>query len=114
MLCNIGQELTSIWFSVRMFFFFKQMTAYEMRISDWSSDVCSSDLVERIVDSFFDAIVDQLAAGGRVELRGFGAFSTRSRDSRTGRNPRTGDRSEERRVGKVCVSTCSSRWSPSP
>src|SRR3546814_8069857 len=38
--------------------------------------------VERIVDSFFDAIVDQLAAGGRVELRGFGAFSTRSRDSR--------------------------------
>src|SRR3546814_8267401 len=47
--------------------------------------------VERIVDSFFDAIVDQLAAGGRVELRGFGAFSTRSRDSRTGRNPRTGD-----------------------
>src|SRR3546814_17404947 len=47
--------------------------------------------VERIVDAFFDAIVDQLAAGGRVELRGFGAFSTRSRDSRTGRNPITGD-----------------------
>ena len=47
--------------------------------------------VERIVDAFFDSIVDQLAAGGRVELRGFGAFSTRSRESRTGRNPRTGE-----------------------
>ena len=47
--------------------------------------------VERIVATFFDAIVDQLAKGGRVELRGFGAFSTRARDARTGRNPRTGD-----------------------
>ena len=47
--------------------------------------------VERIVSAFFDAMVDQLAKGGRVELRGFGAFSTRSRDARTGRNPRTGD-----------------------
>ena len=46
--------------------------------------------VERIVDAFFDSIVDQLASGGRVELRGFGAFSTRGRESRTGRNPRTG------------------------
>src|SRR3546814_9780565 len=35
------------------FFFFKQKTAYEMRISDWSSDVCSSDLVWRPFDSFF-------------------------------------------------------------
>jgi integration host factor subunit beta len=34
---------------------------------------------------------DQLAMGGRVELRGFGAFSTRERDARTGRNPRTGE-----------------------
>ena len=47
--------------------------------------------VETIVTTFFDAIVDQLAKGGRVELRGFGAFSTRARDARTGRNPRTGD-----------------------
>src|SRR3546814_2689926 len=37
----------SIWCSVRLFFFFKQKTAYEMRISDWSSDVCSSDLHRR-------------------------------------------------------------------
>ncbi len=47
--------------------------------------------VETIVDSFFDVIVARLAQGGRVELRGFGAFSTRARDGRTGRNPRTGD-----------------------
>ena len=44
--------------------------------------------VESIVSTFFDTIVDRLAQGGRVELRGFGAFSTRSRDARTGRNPR--------------------------
>jgi len=47
--------------------------------------------VETIVDSFFDIIVQRLAEGGRVELRGFGAFSTRAREGRTGRNPRTGD-----------------------
>ena len=46
--------------------------------------------VEAIVSTFFDEIVDRLAKGGRVEIRGFGAFSTRSRDARTGRNPRTG------------------------
>ena len=46
--------------------------------------------VERVVASLFDTIVDQLAEGGRVELRGFGAFSTRARDARVGRNPRTG------------------------
>lgn len=47
--------------------------------------------VEAIVSTFFDCIVQRLAEGGRVELRGFGAFSTRARDARTGRNPRTGD-----------------------
>src|SRR3546814_12896357 len=100
-----------------------------MRISDWSSDVCSSDLlgvaeVDRLVSVIFDAITNQLAQGGRVELRGFGAFSTRAREGRVGRNPRTGDavtvppkrvpyfrRSEERRDGKGCVSTLRSRWS---
>ena len=46
--------------------------------------------VERIVASFFDAISQQLSDGGRIELRGFGAFSTRARTARTGRNPRTG------------------------
>ena len=47
--------------------------------------------VEKIVAIFFDEIVERLAADGRVELRGFGAFSTRARDGRVGRNPRTGE-----------------------
>ena len=47
--------------------------------------------VENVVGAVFDSITDQLAKGGRVELRGFGAFSTRQRDARTGRNPRTGE-----------------------
>ncbi len=47
--------------------------------------------IERVVSAFFDSIIDQLHQGGRVELRGFGAFSTRGRDARRGRNPRTGE-----------------------
>ena len=47
--------------------------------------------IETVVGAFFDSVSDQLAKGGRVELRGFGAFSTRKRDARTGRNPRTGE-----------------------
>ncbi len=47
--------------------------------------------VEKIVSVFFDEIVARLSEDGRVELRGFGAFSTRGRDARTGRNPRTGE-----------------------
>ena len=47
--------------------------------------------VEKVVGAFFDTISAHLAAGKRVELRGFGAFSTRARDARVGRNPRTGD-----------------------
>ena len=47
--------------------------------------------VERIVTVFFDEITSRLMADGRVELRGFGAFSTRARTARTGRNPRTGE-----------------------
>jgi integration host factor subunit beta len=47
--------------------------------------------IERVVAAFFDSITGQLQEGGRVELRGFGAFSTRERDARKGRNPRTGD-----------------------
>src|SRR3546814_16898161 len=87
--------VTSI-FVVSFFFFFKQKTAYEMRISDWSSDVCSSDL----------------AAGGRIESLG---PADRARDRIHGRLQFLQDRqgrSEERRVGKECVSTCRSRWSP--
>jgi integration host factor subunit beta len=47
--------------------------------------------VEQVVDIFFDEIGKRLAEGGRVELRGFGAFSTRDRSARKGRNPRTGE-----------------------
>jgi integration host factor subunit beta len=47
--------------------------------------------VERIVNTIFDEITDAMARGDRVELRGFGAFSVKKRDSRIGRNPRTGE-----------------------
>ncbi|MCE7796780.1 integration host factor subunit beta [Sphingobium sufflavum] len=47
--------------------------------------------IDKLVDLVFKSIVDRLASGGRVELRGFGAFTTRARDARIGRNPRTGD-----------------------
>src|SRR3546814_7352938 len=78
-----------------VFFFFKQKTAYEMRISDWSSDVCSSDLV--IYET-------NIAVAGR-----------RRWGPQPNAMPSIGEdrRSEERRVGKECVSTCRSRWSPS-
>jgi integration host factor subunit beta len=59
-------------------------------IADDNPDLALRD-VEAIVTTFFDEIVERLANDGRVELRGFGAFSTRARDARTGRNPRTGD-----------------------
>lgn len=50
-----------------------------------------SDEIERVVDVFFEEISGRLSQGGRVELRGFGAFSTREREARRGRNPRTGE-----------------------
>src|SRR3546814_2791436 len=111
-----------------VFFFFKQKTAYEMRISDWSSDVCSSDLdvvahavdlvvgepqvavggIEVVADRVADAVGVDLTAGAigidaddaadavlAVELELFGR-----------RRP------DERRVGKVCVSTRRSRRAP--
>ncbi|MEM8980909.1 MAG: integration host factor subunit beta [Pseudomonadota bacterium] len=46
--------------------------------------------VEKIVNTIFDEIIDAMSRGDRVELRGFGAFSVKKRDARTGRNPRTG------------------------
>lgn len=47
--------------------------------------------VEKIVNTVFEEIIEAMARGDRVELRGFGAFSVKKRDARTGRNPRTGD-----------------------
>src|SRR3546814_12992462 len=110
-----------------LFFFFKQKTAYEMRISDWSSDVCSSDLraslhpyplMSRLIVMQCRSKVAHVKglltlrahhpvlclvlwlavnalAGGLVWVAGHCFF-----------------RSEERRVGKECVSPCRSRWSP--
>src|SRR3546814_1005679 len=81
-------------------FFFKQKTAYEMRISDWSSDVCSSDLLKSRIK------VESMSEIERLPLEDIndeiGTISDLNIPSR----------SEERRVGKECVSTCRSRWSP--
>src|SRR3546814_2449253 len=91
------------------FFFFKQKTAYEMRISDWSSDVCSSDL--EALDLKSKSGVHRLISA--LEERGFiRRLPNRARALEVLRQPE--DRSEERRVGKECVSTCRSRWSPYP
>src|SRR3546814_4274304 len=90
------------------FFFFKQKTAYEMRISDWSSDVCSSDLLSGLHDA--SGFPDEAAC-----LRGAlptGAPACPARDVGERIGPFRPVRSEERRVGKECVSTCRSRWSP--
>src|SRR3546814_17808821 len=86
------------------FFFFKQKTAYEMRISDWSSDVCSSDLVE-CPDAALHPQATALRPAGRAR-RQHCLFPA---DPHHAGRPA---RSEERRVGKECVSTCRSRWSP--
>src|SRR3546814_7344872 len=89
-------------------FFFKQKTAYEMRISDWSSDVCSSDLrCDAALVKMGVAFAPALQPEIRIHLRYmkialWGVSFSRS----------PGVRSEERRVGKECVSTCRSRWSP--
>src|SRR3546814_9414874 len=91
------------------FFFFKQKTAYEMRISDWSSDVCSSDL--RLVDRPVIGI-DRFGIFGAVAILELRAFE-RNQPARRRFGRRIAMlRSEERRVGKECVSTCRSRWSP--
>src|SRR3546814_5527293 len=96
---------------VLCFFFFKQKTAYEMRISDWSSDVCSSDLYKNRYGHEFTVFMNC------VEIPEISSHPTKcGRDGirlmyvgglHLGRM-----RSEERRVGKECVSTCRSRWSP--
>src|SRR3546814_17306331 len=124
------------------FFFFKQKTAYEMRISDWSSDVCSSDLVEALHPG------DARGRGERLPLPPLRPHQglveeglPADRGRRVGAQPQPGEllrrrragrlhsgqphprhqllsgpdapgRSEERRVGNACVSTCRSRWSP--
>src|SRR3546814_11704076 len=91
-------------FLLSTFFFFKQKTAYEMRISDWSSDVCSSDLPKPGPGGLG-------ATPGGLGRRRDG-ISIRLTPAHARRRGRRMTRSEERRVGKECVSTCRSRWSP--
>jgi integration host factor subunit beta len=61
-----------------------------MRLAEANPHLYQRD-VERIVSTIFEEISQALENGDRVELRGFGAFSIKRRDARTGRNPRTGD-----------------------
>src|SRR3546814_1310391 len=96
-------------FCILFFFFFcMQKTAYELRISDWSSDVCSSDL---------PAVVPGTDPIGFTHLSRPHRLSPRPSERERARAGAYGGtrllaRSEERRVGKECVSTCRSRWSP--
>src|SRR3546814_1957402 len=91
------------------FFFFKQKTAYEVRISDWSSDVCSSDLPWRPAPRrlYLDRRCSASSAGHQLHTE-----SARARRTCPPKMIAQSNRSEERRVGKECVSTCRSRWSP--
>src|SRR3546814_6202557 len=103
--------------SVMFFVFFKQKTAYELRISDWSSDVCSSDLAAFIVhvDHHPHRIAETAPARQLVRAQRVDAPRLRRQQQLIGRVGVKGDhrtvRSEERRVGKECVRTCRSRWS---
>ena len=60
------------------------------KIADQNPHLYQSD-VERIVGTIFDEIINAMASGNRVELRGFGAFSVKKRKARSGRNPRSGE-----------------------
>src|SRR3546814_4792145 len=115
-------------------FFFKQKTAYEMRISDWSSDVCSSDLkglnvarkqpagtIPRGPGAVPSSLQTRVPARTRREAMtqnrkpvalAIGATLAGGLMLSGSAFASTPLRSEERRVGKECVSTCRSRWSP--
>src|SRR3546814_2877821 len=109
-----------------IFFFFKQKTAYEMRISDWSSDVCSSDLRdwqpvgrERTLSRRRETRSGNntwIAIGsrdgfGEILAEGLGDWSCKQSNRIRVASGHI-ERSEGRRVGKECVSKCRSRWSP--
>src|SRR3546814_2622336 len=102
----------------RVFFFVKQKTAYDMRISDWSSDVCSSDL-DRAGAVIGDARAGRVLADQRQERLNHAQLAVKvdveqafdGGEVRGFEHAGADVRSEERRVGKECVSTCRSRWS---
>src|SRR3546814_5077782 len=101
-------------------FFFKRKTAYELRISDWSSDVCSSDLLHLgladglrlfLGDGERQAKTAENGCDGEsFQAHGFILLGDGDRNGRYDA-PHHDGRSEERRVGKECVSTCRSRGS---
>src|SRR3546814_7114154 len=100
-----------------VFFFFKQKTAYEMRISDWSSDVCSSDLYPVIFENNNPwrerrmGHVEEMTSNVQLNYsKSFGNHNIATIGGVESILRKT--RSEERRVGKECVSTCRSRGSP--
>src|SRR3546814_2655756 len=107
-----------------MFFFFKQKTAYELRISDWSSDVCSSDLIHEHARAQIKANdvrtpsehtpIGKLS-GGNIQKVLLARELSPDAKLVIFNKPTYGldlQRSEERLVGKECVSTCRFRWSP--
>src|SRR3546814_12878862 len=99
-----------------------------MRISDWSSDVCSSDLGQQLIGDRDRSCADLLSGLGAVwAMMAIGViqqilarqqptdFTEDRKTTNSGienADRRAAIRSEERRVGKECVSTCRSRWSP--
>src|SRR3546814_5451494 len=97
--------------------FFKQKTAYEMRISDWSSDVCSSDLQSYGSRCVKPPIIFGDVARPVAMTVAWSAYAQSLTDKPV-KGMLTGPvtilqwRSEERRVGKECVSTCRSRGAP--
>src|SRR3546814_13768991 len=111
-------------------FFFKQKTAYEIRISDWSSDVCSSDLIKPERPDQSDHVTCMVLVPITMERSARisvppgirhqhivfmleGAGQGRPACAVPGQSMKQNQwRSEERRVGKECVSTCKCRWRP--
>src|SRR3546814_10230478 len=113
---------------IAIYFFFKQKTAYEMRISDWSSDVCSSDLAAWMgytralqLQAIEIDEIDVFSWGCELKIANralrvstvdifeeFAPWQTALGDP----DPFAWRRSEERRVGKECVSPWRTRWSP--
>src|SRR3546814_19652254 len=104
-----------------IYFFFKQKTAYDVRISDWRSDVCSSDLFALVVgaDGAYSAVREELLKMDRIHFsrqyvaHGYKELSippTESGDYALSPINGLHIRSEERRVGQECVGTCRSRW----
>src|SRR3546814_5997694 len=103
-----GCQMCDFLFVLFDFIFFKQKTAYELRISDWSSDVCSSDLFGP----------DDKGAAGTPPAASFFVPAPRYEPPRhpihssRGPSDHSVPRSDERRVGKECVGPCRSRGAP--